>query len=113
MSRLPPDTIALHQVLVVGLLSFVIGMTTVLVFVGWLMWRFVEPDTPWHQWLHVAVSGLMISVFGGMALAAGTMWLLNRWHYRQGAYRCVYCGRALKGIGVPCDCRRIQAPGKS
>jgi hypothetical protein len=111
MSRLPPDTIALRQLVVVGLLSFLVGMAGVLVLVGWLMWHFVEPDTPWHQLLHIAISGLIISVFGGMALAVATMWSLNWWHYRQGVYRCVHCGRPLKGIGIPCDCPGIQALG--
>jgi hypothetical protein len=113
MSCLPPDTRALRQLVVAGLLSFLIGMAGVLVLVGWLMWRFVEPDTPWHQLLHIAISGLIISVVGGMALAAGTGWLLNRWHYRQGVHRCVHCGRPLKGIGDFCDCPGIEALRKS
>jgi hypothetical protein len=112
VSRLPPDTVALRQLIVVGILAFLAGMAGVLVLVGWLMWRFVEPDTPWHQLLHIAIYGLIFSVLGGMALAAGAMSLLSWWHYRQGVYRCVHCGRPLKSNGIFCDCPADQALGR-
>ena len=103
------DTVALRQTIVVGFVSFLLGMVGVLILTGWLMWRFVEPDTPWHQLLHIAVYGLIFSVLGGMALAAGTMSLLSWWHYRRGVYRCVHCGRPLKSISILCDCPEVQA----
>lgn len=108
MNQLPPDTRADRQLTIVGLLTFVIGTAGLLFLLGWLMWRFSEPKTPWYDILHLGVNGTMISVVGGLALAAGAMWLLRRWHYRRGVYRCIYCGQPLKGIGIPCCC-----PGSS
>jgi hypothetical protein len=109
MTRLPPDTIALRQLIIVGLLAFFVGMAGVLFLTAWLMWSFVEPDTPWHELLHFSIHGLIFSVFGGLALAAGAVSLLSWWHFRRGMHRCVHCGRPLKGIGVPCDCPEGQA----
>lgn len=88
MSRLPPDTVALRQVVIVGLLAFVVGMASVLIFMSWLMWRFVEPDTPWHELLHVSVEGLIFGVIGGLAFAAGATSLLRWWQFRRGVYHC-------------------------
>jgi uncharacterized membrane protein YfcA len=99
--------------IVVGFLAFLAGMAGVLILVGWLMWRFVEPETPWHELLHIAINGLIVSVLGGMALAAGAMSLLSWWHYRRGVHRCIHCGRPLKGIGILCDCPAIQALSRS
>jgi hypothetical protein len=113
VSRLPPETVAMRQLIVMGFLAFLAGMAGLLILVGWLMWRFVEPDTPWHQLLHIAIYGLIFSVLGGMALAAGAMSLVSRRHHRQGVHRCVYCGRPLKGIGIPCDCPEVQALSRS
>src|SRR5437763_337184 len=88
MSKVPPDSKVLRQLLVVGLLAFLIGMAAVLLLIGWLMWRFAEPDTPWYDMLHVGINGLLISVLGGLALAAGAINLLSWWHDRKELHRC-------------------------
>lgn len=108
MSQLPPETRALHETIIVGLLAFFIGMAGTLVLIGWLMWRFVEADTPWYALLHMSINGLLISVVGGMVTAIVAMWLLDKLHYLRGMYRCPYCNRRLKGVMAFCDCPQAQ-----
>jgi hypothetical protein len=108
MDQTPPDSKALRQLLVVGLFAFLLGMAGVLFLVGWLMWRFAEPDTRWYDLLHISVYGLIYSVIGGLAVAAAAVNILSWWQYRRGVYRCVHCGRPLKGLDTPCDCPAIR-----
>ena len=111
MPQVSPNANAVRQWVIVCLLSFFIGMASVLVLVGWLMWRFVEPDTRWYDLLHVAVNALIWSVIGGLAVAAGATWLVSKWQDWRGMYRCPNCGRPRKGIGGLCDC--VRFPGCS
>lgn len=104
MLQVTPDVKALRQWVIVCLLSFFLGMASVLVLVGWLMWRFVEPDTRWFDLLHIAVNALIWSVIGGLAFAAGASWLIIKWQYGRGMYRCANCGRPLKSFDASCDC---------
>jgi hypothetical protein len=106
MSRLPPDTKALRREVYAGLLAFVVGFGATLALLEWLIVHFVEPDTRWWEILHALFSILMISVIGGLALAAGVVWTLSWIHHCCGMYRCLFCGRPLKHASVPCDCRR-------
>ena len=111
MPSVPPYTKTLRQMIVVGFFAFFVGMAGILIFVGWLMWRFVEPDTRWFDLLHIAVNALIWSVIGGLAFAAGATWLLSKWQCWRGMYRCPNCGRPRKGIGSLCDC--VRFPGCS
>lgn len=95
--------------IVVGIVAFMVGMVGVLILTGWLMWRFVEPGEHWWTLLHTSILRLIFSVIGGLALAAGAMSLLSRWHFRRGVHRCAYCSKPLRGIGIPCDCLEVQA----
>ena len=112
MPQVTPDAKALRQLVIVCLFSFFLGTASVLVFVGWLMWRFVEPDTRWYDLLHIAVNALIWSVIGGLALAAGATWLLSKWQYWRGMYRCANCGRPLKSFDVSCDCSPFAEQGQ-
>jgi len=112
MPQAAPDTKALGQLIVTGLLAFFVGMTSVLVLAGWLMWRFVEPETRWYDLLHVAVNALIWAVIGGLALAAGSIWLVSKWQHWRGLYRCPNCGRPLESFGARCDCSPFRSPGQ-
>ena len=106
MSELPSDTRALRREVYAGLLAFVVGFGATLAALEWSIVHFVEPDTHWWEILHVLFGVLMISVLGGLALAAAVVNALNWIHHRRGMYRCLYCGRPLKRANAPCDCRR-------
>lgn len=109
MSNLPPDTKALRQTIYVGLIAFIVGFVGVLALLGWLIASFVAPDSRWWDILHVSSGAILFSVFGGLCFAAGSIWVLNRVHYRRGAFRCPYCGGPLKGVGILCSCPEAQA----
>jgi hypothetical protein len=110
MSNLPPDTRGLRQMIYVCLIAFVVGFFAVLATLGWLIARFVAPDGRWWDILHVSIGAILISVvFGGLSFAAISVWLLSRFHYWRGVYRCRFCDRPLKGAGIPCDCPEAQA----
>jgi hypothetical protein len=83
MRRLPQETIDLRQLVAVALVAFVVGMTAVLIFISWLMWRFVEPDTPWYELLHMSINGLVLGVIGGLASAAGALTVVSWWQHRR------------------------------
>jgi len=108
MSNFPPDTRALRQTIYTGLIAFVVGFVAVLATLGWLVASFVAPDGRWWDILHASLNAILISVFGGLCFAAGSVCLLSRFHYWRGVYRCPYCGRPLKGIGILCDCPEAQ-----
>jgi hypothetical protein len=110
MSTLPPDTRAFRREIYVALVAFVLGFIIVLAALGWLIVRFVTPEARWWEVLHTSVNAILISVvFGGMGFAALSLWVLTRYEYRRGFYRCRFCDRPLKGVGIPCDCPEAQA----
>jgi hypothetical protein len=75
-----------------------------------LIVRFVTPEARWWDVLHTSINAILISVvFGGLGLAAVSGWALSRYHYKRGFYRCRFCGRLLKGVGILCDCPEAQA----
>jgi hypothetical protein len=110
MSKLPPDTIAKRREIVVALIAFVVGFVVMLATLAWVIVRFVTPEARWWDVLHTSINAILISVvFGGLGSAALSSWVLSRYHYRHGFYRCRFCDRPLKGVGVPCDCPEAQA----
>lgn len=110
MSKLPPDTIAMRRGIIGALIAFVVGFVVTLAALAWLIVQFVTPEARWWDVLHTSLSALLISVvLGGLGSAALASWALGRYHYRRGFYRCRFCDRPLKGIGIPCDCPEAQA----
>jgi hypothetical protein len=109
VSKVAPDTKALRQVVVTGLLAFVVGAAGVFAWLAWLVWRFVVPESPWYDTVHASLYVILFTAIGGLAFAAGAVNLLSWWQYRRGLHRCEYCDRPLRGIGVPCDCPQSQA----
>jgi hypothetical protein len=90
LNSAPPSTRELRQLVVVAMLAFVFGMTATLILIGWLMWRFADPGTPWYDLLHMSINGLLVSVLVGLAVMAGTVLLLGKWqdwHHRRGSDR--------------------------
>jgi hypothetical protein len=93
----------------VGLFAFIIGFLGMLALLEWVLLRFVEPGTHWWEILHYSVNAIIISVvFGGGGFAVLSVKVLSWYHYKRGVYRCRFCGRPLKGIGVPCECPEAQ-----
>jgi hypothetical protein len=109
MSNLPPEARALRRELYAGLIAFVVGFVGVLAALGWLIARVVAPDARWWDILHVSINAILFSLLGGGCCAAAAMWALDRVHHWRGIYRCPYCDKPLKGIGIPCDCPEVQA----
>ena len=105
MNKLPRDTIAMRREIYVALIAFVVGFVVMLAALAWVIVRFVTPEARWWDVLHTSINAIMISVvFGGLGSAALAGWAMSRYHYRRGFYRCRFCDRPLKAVGVLCDC---------
>lgn len=112
MNKLPRDTIALRRELFGALVAFVVGTVAMLATLAWLIVRFVTPEARWWDVLHSSINALLISVvFGGLGSAALVSWLLSRYHYRHGFYRCRFCHKPLPKPGRICNCVEAQAAG--
>src|SRR5262245_60531643 len=112
MSKLPPETIAMRQAIIGALIAFVVGFIVMLATLAWLIVRFVTPEARWWEVLHTSINAIMISVvFGGLGSAALVTWLLSRYQYRRGFYRCRFCHRPFTRPGRICDCAEAQAAG--
>ena len=112
MSILPPDTIAMRREIFGALVAFVVGFVVILATWAWVIVRFVTPEARWWDVLHSSINAIMISVvFGGLGSAALASWLLSRYHYRRGFYRCRFCHRPLIRPKRLCDCAEAQAAG--
>jgi hypothetical protein len=112
MSRLPPDTIAMRREIFGALVAFVVGFVVMLATWAWVIVRFVTPEARWWDVLHTSINAIMISVvFGGLGSAALVSWLLSRYHYRRGFYRCRFCHRPFTKPGRICDCAEAQKIG--
>jgi hypothetical protein len=110
MSKLPRDTIAMRREILVALVAFVVGFVGVLATLARVIVRFVTPEARWWDVLHTSINAILISVvFGGLGSAVLASWLLSRYHYRRGFYRCRFCHRPLKRPGCVCDCAEAQA----
>src|SRR5262245_59786034 len=110
MSKLPPDTIAMRREIIASLIAFAVGFVAMLLTWAWVIVRFVTPGARWWEVLHTSVNAILISiVLGGLGSAVLAGWLLSRYHYRRGFYRCRFSDRPLKGVGIPCDCPEAQA----
>ncbi len=108
-TKLPPETIAIRQMLAMAAVSFGGGFIAVCVGVLWLQyWAEPERFWSWELIFHVLQS-LHLAFFGGLCLCALCCSFVSRRHFRLGYHRCPYCGRALKGIGKWCSCPEIQA----
>jgi len=105
-TRLPGSTIALRQIWVAGALCIPVGFLTVSAILFWL-WRKYDDGHSWWGLVDWIIHSLELGVIGGLGLAAIVMSVLNRIHFRLGYHRCIYCGRALKGIDKPCSCLKI------
>jgi len=112
MNKFPRDTIAMRREIFAALIASVVGFVTVLATLAWLIVRFVTPEARWWDVLHTSINAILISVvLGGLGSAALASWLLSRYHYSRGFYRCRFCHRPLKKPGRVCDCAQAQAAG--
>lgn len=112
MSKLPPDTIAMRREIFGALVAFVVGFVVMLATWAWVIVRFVTPEARWWDVLHTSITAIMISlVFGGLGSAALVSWLMSRYHYRRGSYRCRFCHRPFPKPGRICDCAEAQKTG--
>lgn len=112
MNKLPRDTIALRREIFGALVAFAVGFVVMLATLAWVIARFVTPDGRWWETAHATIDAILISVvLGGLGSAALVSWLLSRYHYRRGYYRCRFCHRPLKRPRCRCDCAEAQAVG--
>jgi len=110
MSEPPPDSRASRRELVVSFLAFILGFIIARAAIARLTVQYIAPDARWWDVLHTSINAILISfVFGGLGAAALSLWAMSRYHYRRGFYRCHFCNKPLKGVGVPCDCPEAQA----
>ena len=110
LNKLPPDTIAMRREIIVALIAFVVGFVTMLATWVWLIVGFFIPEAPWWEILHTSLNAILISVvFGGLGSAALASWLMRRYHYSRGFYRCQFCDRPFKRPVRACDCAEAQA----
>jgi hypothetical protein len=107
-TKLPPETIAIRQMLATAAASFGGGFIAVCVGVLWLHYA-TAPERFWSWELIVHVlQSLHLALFGGLCLCALCCSAVSRRHFRLRYHRCPYCGRALRGIGKWCSCREVQ-----
>jgi hypothetical protein len=111
MSKLPRDTIAMRREISGALLAFAVGFVVMIATLAWVIVRIVTPEARWWQVVHMSVNAILISVLGGLGSAALVSWLLSRYHYQRGFYRCRYCHRPFKRPRVLCDCPEARAAG--
>lgn len=90
--------------------AFLLGFIGLLVFLGWLQVRVVDPGAAWWELLHFSINSMLISFLGAMALAAAVSWLANEWYYRRGAFTCPYCKRPSRKPFARCDCKAAHTP---
>jgi hypothetical protein len=110
MSHRQPLTKAQRQIIIVGIISYLIGFIGMLAVVGWLMNFSTIKEGSWKAMLHVGPVAIICSlVFGGLSFAAVSMGLLRRHHFRHGVHHCPYCDRPLKGTLMRCGCPGAQA----
>jgi hypothetical protein len=109
MSKAPPETRALWQLVITGVVSFAVGTAGVLLLLGWVVWRFVAPESPWYEILHASIYAIIWSAIGGLGVAAGAVNAVSWLQYRSGMHRCHFCDRPLKRFGVVCDCTGARA----
>src|SRR5216110_1597118 len=106
---LPPDTRAMRREIAVALIGFLAGSLMTFAALARLLWRFVVPEALWWDILNSTINIILISIVGGLAIATGALWFIQRLHYRQGVYRCPYCDRPFKGLKSLCDCPEARA----
>src|SRR5262245_65638251 len=108
-AKLPPQTIAGRQMLVAGLVSFILGFVGVLVGVLWMEYA-LDPDRFWSWDLIMRVlQALHLGVFGGLCLCAAVCCPLNWCDFRKGCFPCHYCCRLMPGMGQLCVCLEVMA----
>ena len=112
MKDLPAEAIAWRRTLGMGCLGSLVGALAVGGLWGYFLLNVVAPREP--GWVVVGESFRLVVyvVVWGMVGACGAMWLAQRWYYARGVYRCVRCGRPLRGESVPCECV-AKAGGRS
>ncbi len=105
---MPSDSRAARRELAAGFVAFAIGFLAALIGYTVLLFHSSEPEQPWWEKLMNVITFLPIALLGGLGLACLVIGTLGRMHYRLGIYRCVHCGRPMRGIDIPCDCRQAE-----
>jgi hypothetical protein len=106
---MPPESMATRREVYGAIVSFVVGFLGAAVTCGWLILRFMGPETRWWEIPHTIIVAMGVSLIAGLALAGALVTVLSRWHFRRGMYRCPYCDRPRKGIDSGCECPDVQA----
>ena len=103
---LPADSRTCRREIAAGLVAFLAGLFAALIGLAVLMFRIAPSEQPWLKTLLTMIRVLPIAVLAGLGLATAAVGILSSIHFRQGVYRCIYCDRPLRNIGVPCECRQ-------
>jgi hypothetical protein len=109
MNNTPPQTNALWQLVITGMVSFAVGTIGALLLLGWVVCHFVAPESPWYEILHASIEAIIWSAIGGLAVAAAAVNVVSWLQYRSGMHRCHFCDRPLNRFGVGCDCTGARA----
>lgn len=108
MRPVDPQSAAHRRELAAGAVGFAVGFGVAAGVLGWVLVRYVVPGEGWWA-VGTAVQFLVFAFLAALAVAAGAVVLMSRWHYATGVYRCWNCRRPLRGIAVVCPCMRRQA----
>jgi hypothetical protein len=100
----PDDSRAFRRELYAGLLGLVLGFVAVHASVAYLLARYVVPEDGGWRAFWLGVRALPITLAASLGCALAPMFVMQRWHYRRGVYRCARCGRALRGTAAWCAC---------
>ena len=93
--KLPPETIALRQMIATGLVSFVVGFFGVFGGLLWMQYTFAPDQFASWEWIMRVLQAIHLAIFGGLCLCAASTWLLSRVHHRKGYHRCPSKNRVL------------------
>ena len=109
MYHLPAESRAIRQELFASLAALFLGFFGTLALLIWVVVHFATPETRWWDILHTIINSIFVAILAGLACCAVTAIVLSKIHYGRGVYRCNFCGRPLRGPGIPCSCRAGQA----
>src|SRR5258706_15206449 len=104
-----PEDRAFWQLVATAAVAFVFGFLLIAMGFLSLLHRVGGAEMRWWDIIHMGYHVILLSLGGGLGFATAASWIISRWHYRRGMHRCPFCGRALKGLGIPCECPYVQS----
>jgi len=104
------DSSAFRRRLVVGLTSLLLGFVGLLIFAGYLIVLYVQPQRGWLDAMVFLLQLLPLIFAGAAAIAIGAMYAIDLPNVLRGRFRCDRCGRLQGRRNGFCACELPQLP---